>query len=168
MSDKLINELNTQINNELYSAYLYLSMSTYFKSNNLLGFASWLKLHAQEETMHAMKIYDFVIDRNWQLTLLPINAPVMNWASPVEIFTTAYQHEQQVTQMINNLVSLAIKHNDYATNIFLQWFVTEQLEEEAVFGEILAKLKLAEGTSAALIFLDSELAKKVAIEPNNN
>jgi len=141
-------------------------MSAYFKSTNLQGFAKWLKLHAQEETMHAMKIYDFIINRNWQISLLPIKAPEINWNSPIEIFTTAYQHEQQVTKMINDLAKLAIDNNDYATNIFLQWFITEQIEEEAVFNEILDKVKLIEGNYSALIFLDAELDKKTLISGN--
>jgi ferritin len=167
MSNEMTNALNTQLNNELYSAYLYLGMSAYFKSKNLSGFAKWLKIHAQEETMHAMKIYDFVINRNWQLNLLPIKAPETTWNSPIEIFTASYQHEQQVTKMLNNLAKLAIEKNDYATNIFLQWFITEQIEEEAVFNEILDKIKLADGTPSALIFLDAELDKKATAGANS-
>lgn len=162
MSNEISKALNTQINNEFYSAYLYLAMSAYFQRNNLLGFAKWLKMHAREETMHAMKMYDYVINRNWQINLLPIESPIATWNSPVEVLSSAYKHEQQVTNMINNLAKLAIQHNDYATNIFMQWFITEQIEEEAVFNEVYEKLKLIEGTPAALLFLDAELDKKAA------
>ena len=162
MSNKISTALNTQVNNELFSAYLYLSMSAYFQSNNLSGFARWFKLQAQEETMHAMKIYDFILDRGWQIDLLPIEQPEKNWNSPTEIFAAAYEHEQKVTKMINDLFKLSIEHSDYATNTFLQWFVNEQIEEEATVSEILDKIKLTEGVPSALLFMDAELAKRAA------
>ncbi len=161
MANDMNKALNTQINNELYSAYLYLSMSAYFKSNNLPGFAKWLEFHGQEEVTHAMKMYNFVIDRGWHINLLPIKAPERNWNAPIEIFAAALKHEQLVTQMINDLVKLAINTHDYASNIFLQWFITEQIEEEATFSEMLNKVKLAGDSSSALLFLDAELEKKV-------
>jgi ferritin len=160
MANEITAALNTQLNNEFYSAYLYLKMAAYFKSNNLLGFAKWLELQAQEEVTHALKFYNFILERNLQLDLLPIQASASTWQTPLEIFTAALNHEQLVTQMINNLVKLANEVNDYATNIFLQWFVTEQIEEETTFSEILTKLKLAGDSSAALLLLDTELAKR--------
>lgn len=160
MSNEMSEALNKQINNELYSAYIYLAMSAYFQSNNLSGFAKWLKRHAYEETTHAMKIYDYVLSRNWQINLIAISAPDINWNSPVQIFSAAYQHEKEVSQMINNLVTLAEHIDDKATSIFLQWFVIEQVEEEAVFFEILEKLKLIDGNRAAIFFLDADLEKK--------
>jgi ferritin len=160
MSDTMNKALNIQINNELYAAYLYLGMSSYFKSHNLPGFAKWMQTHAQEEIGHAMKIHNFVLNnKNWHLKLLPIKAPENTWNSSIEVFNMAYEHEQIITQTINNLVKLAIDTNDYATHIFLQWFVTEQLEEEATFSELLEKVKLAGDSSAALLFLDVELGK---------
>jgi ferritin len=159
VSKDIVEALNNQLNNELYSAYLYLRMSAYFKSNNLSGFAKWFKLHAKEETMHAMKIYDFIIDRNWEINLLPIKAPEVSWNSAIEIFTASLKHEQKITKMINKLAKLTMDHNDYATTIFLQWFITEQVEEEVIFGEILDKVKLTNEIPFALVFLDAELEK---------
>ena len=160
MSNDMSKALNTQINHELYSAYLYLGMAAYFKMNNLPGFGKWLEFHAQEELTHAMKMYNFIIDRSWHVNLLPIQAAKTTWKSPEDALTAAYEHEKQVTSMINHLVTMAINTNDHASNIFLQWFVTEQVEEELVFSEILGKIKLAGDFSAAMLFLDTELEKK--------
>lgn len=159
LNDEMIQALNVQVNKEIYSAYLYLSMAAYFTSTNLKGFANWMQIQAQEEMTHAMKIYDYILGHGARVKLLPIEAPPNDWKNPLAVFKLTYEHEQKVTQMINNLVALAIKLNDYATHSFLQWFVTEQVEEEASAAELMEKLQLA-GDTSALLFLDAELAKR--------
>lgn len=159
MDNEMIKALNTQVNKELYSAYLYLGMAAYFEDVNLKGFAAWMHLQAQEEVSHAMKIYNFILDRGDKVKLLAIDEPPQAWKSPLEIFQASYEHEQKVTRMIHDLVVLATKLNDYATQNFLQWFVAEQVEEEASVLEIVEKLKLS-GDASGLLFLDAELGKR--------
>ena len=161
MNKKMLKALNTQINKEMYSAYLYLGMAGYFESNNLKGFASWMKVQAQEEMIHAMKIYDYIVDRGDKIQLLTIDAPVCNCKSPLDVFEAAYKHEQKVTKMIHDLVDLADEVNDFATKVFLQWFVTEQVEEESSASEIFEKLKMI-GDTPAILFLDNELGMRKA------
>ena len=165
LSKKMEGALNGQINAETYSAYLYLSMSACLQSLNLPGFASWMRVQAREEMAHAMKIYDYVHERGGRVTLQPIEGPPTEWASPLEAFEQAYKHEQKVTGLINDLVSLAVSENDNATNIFLQWFVTEQLEEEASADEVVQKLKLAPDAPDAMFMLDREMAQRVFASP---
>ncbi len=157
--------LNNQINAELYSSYLYLSMSSYFQSVNLPGFANWMRIQALEELVHADKLYNFVIERGGRVILAAIDAPPEDWKSPLNTFEAAYRHEQKVTSLINDLVDLAIKENDHATNIFLQWFVTEQVEEEASADEVVQKLKLTGGQGNSLFMLDKELSQRVFTLP---
>jgi len=141
ISKKIEKALNKQINAELYSAYLYLSMVAYFESVNLPGFANWMKVQTQEELMHAMKIYDFVNERGGRVVLKAIEAPPTEWDSPLDAFEATYKHEQKVTGLINNLVNLAIEEKDHATSSFLQWFVNEQVEEESSVGYGIRKRK---------------------------
>ncbi|MDT8302230.1 MAG: ferritin, partial [Sedimentisphaerales bacterium] len=143
ISKKMEEALNEQVNAELYSAYLYLSMESFFKSQNLNGFANWMRIQTQEEVMHAMKMYDFINERGGRILLAAIEGPTTEWDSTLEVFKAVYEHEQKVTGLINNLVDLAITEKDHATNSFLQWFVNEQVEEEATASEILQTLKLA-------------------------
>ncbi|RLB01275.1 MAG: ferritin [Deltaproteobacteria bacterium] len=157
--------LNEQINAELYSSYLYLSMSSYFHSVNLPGFANWMRTQALEELVHADKLYNFVIERGGRVILASIDAPPKEWNAPLDAFEGVYKHEQKVTSLINNLVDLAIKENDHATNIFLQWFVTEQVEEEASADEVVQKLKLTGGQGNSLFMLDKELSQRVFTPP---
>jgi len=153
--------LNKQINAEFYSAYLYLAMAAYFEENSLKGFGKWLKIQAQEELQHAMKFYDFVNDRGGQVVLFKIEAPEKTWKSPLTAFQAALEHEQKVTGMINNLVALAVDVKDYPSSSFLQWFVDEQVEEEANATEIVRKLlMIGENNSTALLMLDIELGKR--------
>ncbi|MGD9153807.1 MAG: ferritin [Gammaproteobacteria bacterium] len=161
MQKEMIDALNTQVNKELYSAYLYLGMVSYFEEVNLKGFAAWMRMQSQEEIMHAMKIYNHVLERGGKAKLLAIDEPPQAWKSPLEIFQAAYEHEQKVTKMINDLVTLAVKLNDYATQNFLQWFVAEQVEEESSVSEVVERLKLA-GDKSGLLFLDAELGKRSA------
>ena len=157
--------LNKQINAELYSSYLYLSMSAYFESINLKGFASWMRVQTQDELVHAMKFYDYLIERGGKVVLSSIESPPTEWPSPLAIFETAYQHEQKVTGLINELVDLAIAEKDHATNIILQWFVSEQVEEEASADEVVQKIKLMGDARGGIFMLDRELAQRVFAPP---
>ena len=156
--------LNSQINAEMYSSYLYLSMSAFFEDLNLSGCARWMRLQAQEELMHAMKIHDYVLERGGRIKLGPIDQPQQIWDSPRAVFESVLDHEQKVTGMINDLVDLAIQEKDHASNIFLQWFVTEQVEEEASADGVLQKLKLA-GDGHGLFLIDQELGQRTQICP---
>ncbi len=153
--------MNDQINAEMYSSYLYLSMEAYFQSISLNGFAAWMRAQVQEELMHAMKFYDFVHERGGQVTLESINKPDTAWASPLAAFEAVLKHEQHVTSLINDLVDLAISEKDHASNIFLQWFVTEQVEEEASVGEVVEKLRLIQDNPSGLFMMDAEMGKRV-------
>jgi ferritin len=157
--------LNNQLTAELYSSYLYLSMSAYFQSVNLPGFATWMRVQAQEELVHAMKFYDFINGRGGRVTLQPVEGPPTQWSSPLDAFENAYKHEQKVTGLINDLVNLAIKEGDHATNIFLQWFVTEQVEEEASADEVVQKLKLMGSAKGDLFMLDREMGQRIFTPP---
>jgi ferritin len=152
--------LNSQINEELYSSYLYLSMVAYFESINLPGFAGWMRVQTSEEKSHAMKIYDFIIERGGRVTLDGIAKPTSEWKSPLAAFEAAYKHEQKITGLINDLVELAAKEKDHATGIFLQWFVTEQVEEEKNASEIVSKLQLLKDSAGSMYMLDKELGKR--------
>ena len=160
ISQKIGDALNDQIRKEVYSSYLYLSMAAQFASMNLNGFAHWMKIQTGEETKHAMKIYDHLNQRNGRVILQQIDAPPSSWKSAKEMFQDAYQHEQKVTESINKIVELARAEKDYATEAFLQWFVNEQVEEEASTNEILQKLQLMGDNPVALLVLDSELSKR--------
>ena len=157
--------LNEQINAEMYSSYLYLSMESYFQSIGLAGFASWMRMQAQEEMFHAMKIYDFVYERGGRVILAAIDQPPAEWKSVLDVFENVLSHEQKVTGLINDLVNLALDERDHATNIFLQWFVTEQVEEEAGVGSVLDKLKLVGDDTSGLFVLEQELGKRVFTPP---
>lgn len=164
-SKKMEKAINEQINAELYSSYLYLSMSAYFAAAGLPGFANWMRVQAQEELFHAMKFFDHVNERGNRVTLKAIGEPPAQWDSPLAIFANALEHEQKVTGLINNLVNLAQSEKDHATVIFLQWFVTEQIEEEASAGTILQKLKLIGKDASGLFVLDGDLAQRVFTPP---
>jgi ferritin len=165
MNEKIQNAFNEQIRAELYSAYLYLSMSAYFQSINLPGFANWMRCQSQEEIFHAMKFYSFIHDRGGRVTLGPIDGPPTEWKSPLHVFEEAYQHERKVTGMINNLVDLALQEKDHAANAFLQWFVTEQVEEESSADGVVQQLKIAGDQGSGLFMIDRELAARVFTMP---
>ena len=165
ISKKMVDALNEQVNAELYSAYLYLSMESYFKSENLNGFANWMRVQTQEEVAHATKIYDFINERGGRVTLKAIEGPQTEWDSALAVFKAAYEHEQKVTGLINNLVDLAIKEKDHATNSFLQWFVNEQVEEESSADEIVQQLKMMENAPGGMFMLDRELGQRVFTPP---
>ena len=160
LTEKMEKALNGQLNAELYSSYLYLSMNAYFKSVNLDGFANWMYYQAQEELEHSMKFYDFVIQRGGKVVLAQIEAPPSEWDSPLAVFEATLAHEQKVTGLINDLVEIALEEHDHATNIFLQWFVSEQVEEEESVGGVLEQLKLMGDAKGGLFMIDRELAKR--------
>lgn len=162
LSEKIENALNSQLNAELYSSYLYLSMNAFFKSINLDGFANWMHAQAQEELIHAMKFYDFINQRGGRVVLSQIEAPPIEWSSPAEIFEETLKHEQKVTGLINDLVEIALAEHDHATNIFLQWFVTEQVEEEESVGHVLQQLMLLNDSKNGIFMIDRELATRGA------
>lgn len=162
LSDRMQKALNGQLNAEIYSSYLYLSMNAYFKSANLDGFASWMYAQAQEELMHAMKFYDFVHQRGGRVLLSAIDTPPTDWDSPLAVFEATLQHEQKVTGFINELVEIAMEEHDHATQIFLQWFVTEQVEEEESVGSVLEQLKLLGDARQGLFMMDREMALRQA------
>jgi ferritin len=165
ISDKIQAAFNKQINAELYSSYLYLSMAAHFESLNLPGFANWMRCQAQEELVHAMKFYSFIHERNGTVTLSAIDGPPTQWDSPLAAFKDAYLHEQKVTSMINGLVDLAVEERDHASNAFLQWFVTEQVEEESSSDQVVQKLKLAGSEGSGLFMIDQELGQRVFTLP---
>jgi ferritin len=161
ISKKMEKALNEQVNAELYSAYLYLSMEAYFESENLPGFAKWMRAQTQEEVMHAMKIYDFVNERGGRVILGAIEKPPAVWKSPLAAFEATYKHERKVTGLINKLVDLAIREKDHAANTFLQWFVKEQVEEENSVDTVLQELKRAKGAAGAMFMIDRELGQRI-------
>jgi len=165
MKDSMNKALNEQINAELYSSYLYLSMSSYFSSINLSGMATWMRVQAQEEMFHSMKIYDFVNERGGRAIMQAIDQPPADWPSTMAVFENVLAHEQKVTSLINNLVDLSMSERDHATTIFLQWFVTEQVEEEANVSGILNKLKMIGNDASSLFALDQELGQRVFTMP---
>jgi ferritin len=165
LSEKMEAALNTQLNNELYSAYLYLSMSAYSTYIGLKGFANWFMVQYQEETVHGMKFYHYLLDQGSQVKLMAIAQPMTEFKSPLDMFEKTLQHEKFITQCINDLVDLAIAEKDHETKIFLQWFVTEQIEEEGNDHEIISKLKLVGDQGPAVLMLDRELATRVFKPP---
>jgi ferritin len=165
LNPKIQDALNSQINAELYSSYLYLSMSAYFDSQNLAGMANWMRIQAQEELTHAMKFFDFVNERDGRVLLTQVESPKTEWTSPLDVFEDALAHERKVTGLINNLVDLSLGEKDHASNTFLQWFVTEQVEEEAAARTIVDKLKLIGDNPMPLYMLDGELGQRTAPAP---
>ena len=161
LNPKIEEAFNKQINAEMFSGYLYLSMSAYFESSNLKGMANWMRVQAQEEMSHAMRFYDFIHERGGSVAFTTLDGPKTQWDSPVSVFEDALAHERKVTAMINGLVDLAIEEKDHAANAFLQWFVTEQMEEEATADEVLGKLRLAGEHGMGRFMMDAELGKRV-------
>jgi ferritin len=159
LSDKMNDALNGQMKAELYSSYLYLSMSSYFHSTGMPGAASWMRVQAGEELVHSMKFFDYLA-LNGRATMLPVEAPPSSWGSPLEVFQNVYDHERAVTALINGLVAIAGQENDPGTKNFLQWYVDEQVEEEESSGTVLQKAKAAGGDKVALQSLDKELGQR--------
>ena len=162
ISKSIQDAINEQIKNELFSSYLYLSMAAHFESTNLPGFAHWMKIQATEEVKHAMKFFEYVFERGGKVTLKPIDQPQSDFKSPLEIFKMAHKHELKVTAMIHKLYELALKENDYPSQVMLQWFIKEQVEEEKSAEGIVEQLKMAGESSAALLMADRQFAMRKA------
>lgn len=168
ISTSIANALNEQIKWEMYSANLYLAMSAYLQDTGLTGFSHWMRIQYQEETAHALKFYDFLLSRGGHVTMLPIDAPPASWSNILEVFEATLAHEQEVTRRINDLVALAKEERDFATDIFLQWFVTEQVEEEESVKDIISKLRLIKGEGQGMLLLDKDLSVRVFTPPPAN
>ncbi len=165
ISKKMEDALNNQVAAEYYSAHLYLAMSAYFESVDLPGFANWMRIQYQEEMSHAEKLFDYIIERDGRALLKAFDAPQAEWKSTLEVIEETYRHEQKVTGLINDLTDLAISEKDHASQIFLQWFVNEQVEEEASVKSIIQQLKLLGDSKAGLFQIDRELGQRVFTPP---
>jgi len=160
INEKIEQALNAQINKEFFSSYLYLSMSSYFQSKNLTGMAAWMKIQADEEHLHATKFYAYVLQKGGRAILTSIETPKSDWKNVLEVFEDTYKHEEFITASINELVNLSLEVKDHATNNFLQWFVTEQVEEEANVTKIIDDLKMIGENSYGVFMLDRELGTR--------
>lgn len=165
LSEQIHKAINGQINAELYSAYLYQSMMAHFDALGLSGFGTWMRIQSMEETLHAYKFYDYVIERGGKVTLTAIDGPETEWESPLAAFQQVLEHEQKVTGLINALMDIALDTRDHASSSFLQWFIDEQVEEEAAAEQIVNKLKLIGDNPQALLMLDTELGARVFAVP---
>ncbi len=162
LSQKIEDAFNKQINAELYSSYLYLSMAAYFESLDLKGMANWMRIQSTEEQQHAMRFFDFINDRSGRVTLSTIEGPPADWKAPLEAFEAAYKHEQKVSGMINDLMNLVGAERDGAGHDFLEWFAREQVEEEANVQLIVSQLKLAGDAGLGRYLLDQQLGQRAA------
>lgn len=161
MLNKIIQDaINEQINQELYSSYLYMAMAAHFDAENLPGFAHWMKLQADEERSHAMKFYSYIYDRGGKVTFKAISQPPSKYKSPLDIFKQVLEHEQKITKLINKLYELSIKEKDYPTEMMLHWFINEQVEEEKNDNEIINQLEMLGDSSAMLMMIDRRLAER--------
>jgi ferritin len=165
LNDKMRDAMNEQINKELYSAYLYQSMMAHFEALGLQGFATWMRIQSMEETLHAYKFYDFMVERGGKVTLTAIDGPETTWPTPLAAFEQVVSHEQFVTSLINNLMDIALEIRDHASTSFLQWYVDEQVEEEATAEQVVNKLKLIGDNPQALLMIDAELGARVFAVP---
>jgi ferritin len=160
LSENLQTMLNEQIKNELYSGYLYLAMSAYCETEDLPGFAHWMREQAKEEQEHAMRLFDFINDRGGQVVLHAIDQPPVEFGAPLELFQAVYEHEQKVTRLINDLYEAAVGENDYAAQVMLHWFIDEQVEEEKTAGDIVALLERVGDHVNGLLMVDRDLAQR--------
>ena len=165
IGDKIRKAINDQIKYEIESSYLYLAMAAYFHSKSLDGMAQWMRVQVQEELFHAMKFFDHVRDRDGRVELKPLSIDKNDWASPQEAFRDAYKHEQSVTARINQLSKLAQEEGDFAAQAMLQWFVTEQVEEEANTSKITDQLALVGDNGYGILMLDRELGTRTFVLP---
>lgn len=165
LSKKMEKAFNDQINAELYSSYLYLAMQAHFTNSNLNGFANWMSIQVKEENAHAMMMYNFVHERGGKVSLQAIAKPEGNWKDAIAVFDATLKHEQHVTSLINKLLDIALQEKDHASANFLQWFIKEQVEEEAAASDILEQLKIVEGKGHGLLLLDREMKTRVFNDP---
>lgn len=162
LSQKVVDAINEQINNEFYAAHLYLSMVAFFDRLNLEGFAHWMRMQFQEEEGHALKFFDFLLDHDADIRLATIDGPAKGFDTPVEAVRTALEHEQEVTRQVGNLYELSMQEKAYSAKVMLEWFIDEQVEEEKNTRTILEKLEMIGDDKAALFVLDSELGGRSA------
>lgn len=160
ISDAMQKAINEQINKELYSSYLYLSMAAYFEGNNLPGFAKWMYVQADEERGHGMKLFEHLVERGGRVTLAPIAGPQTAWKTNLEVFKQVQSHEAAVTASINTLYEVALDEKDYPAQVLLQWFITEQVEEEKNAADIVQQLELIDARGTAVLMLDHQLGKR--------
>lgn len=165
LSKKMIDALNEQMNKEMYSAYLYMAMSSYCNDLGLKGFAKWFMVQYHEEMFHSMKLYEYIHKQGGTVKLMAIDEPPSEWTSPLDVFEKTLTHEQMVTSRINALMELALAEKDHASQIVLQWYVNEQVEEEENDNDIIAQLKLIGDSPQALMMLDRDLAARAATVP---
>jgi ferritin len=162
LSKKMSDAMNEQVKHELYSAYLYLSMAAHFESLSLGGLANWMRAQAGEEQEHALKFFDYILDRGGKVVLQAIDQPTVEFGSPLSVFEEVLVHEQKVTALIHKLYDLAVQENDYASQLFLGWFITEQVEEEKNASTIVDTFKIVGDKGIALHRLDHELGERKA------
>jgi len=165
ISDKLQDAINDQINKELYSEYLYFSMAAYLERIGLPGFSNFMRIQAQEEHVHGVKFYDYLLERQGKVVLQSIDAPQPDFESPKAVFEDTYAHEHFITESINELMTIAIEEKDYASQSFLKWFIDEQVEEEASMDNVLTQIKLISGDGKGMFMLDRELGQRVFTPP---
>ncbi len=164
LKDKVLKALNDQINAEMHSAYLYLSMSAYFEDKGLNGFANWMKVQYQEELSHAIKFFDYINERGGRVMLAPIEGVPTEFDGIIDVYEKTLEHEQKVTGLINEIMNIAVECSDHATQSFLKWFVDEQVEEEANVTELLDNLKLINGQGNGVFMLNRELKSRVFVD----
>lgn len=164
---EVLEAINEQINAETYSAYMYLSMSAYFEDMGLSGFANWMKVQYQEESAHAIKFFNYLTERGGRVTLKAVSQVPVDFDGIVDVFEKTLVHEIHVTSLINNLIEVAIKANDHASQSFLKWFIDEQVEEEGNAEKIINELKLIGGEGHGMLMLDREFATRVFVPPTN-
>jgi ferritin len=160
ISNSMQKAINEQINKELYSSYLYLSMAAYFENKNLPGFAKWMHVQADEERGHGMKFFGHLVDRGGKVDLKPIAGPTTEWKTNLEVFKQVQEHEAAVTASINALYELALKEKDYPAQVLLQWFINEQVEEEKNAADNVHQLELIDAKGTAVLMLDKQLGKR--------
>ena len=160
ISKTVQNAINEQINKELYSSYLYLSMAAYFEGKNLPGFAKWMYVQADEERGHGMKFFEHLLERGGKVELKTIAAPEVDWNNSLDVFKQVQEHEAAVTASINNLFELALKEKDYPFQVLLHWFITEQVEEEKNAADIVQQIELIDARGTAVLMLDHQLGKR--------
>ena len=165
ISEKMQEALNEQVNKEFYSAYLYLAMSAYCDTIGLPGFSNWMRQQYEEESLHVTKMYDYILDQGGRVHLKQIDEPPKEYGTPLDIFETTLEHEQFVTGCINELMEMANNERDYATQTFLQWYVTEQVEEEANVNDIVAPLRMVGDDKSGLMMIDQQLATRLPPAP---
>lgn len=165
ISKKMADAVNTQIAAEFYSSYMYLSMAAYFAEYGLDGFAAWMKMQAQEELAHGMKFFNHVNERDGRVCLGAIDSPPSDWESPLAVFDATLNHERKVTSMINDLVTIAKEEKDYASENFLQWFISEQVEEEASAKGLLDRLRMIDGSPQGMFMMDREMGQRTFALP---